>query len=237
MEKYPPDWDQRRQLVYERDNYQCQNCGRKGGRYGNAELHAHHVVPKSKGGTHRLTNLQTVCAECHERIHGHPVGGKTNNTATGNDVADLDQMLGNSPLFLFIVVTSMFLINGIGFAIVGFTYPWVAIVVLIFLIPFWILRIYAGHHWYPVLDKSDDATVNVKIFHAAFEVYTLGFLLRVGFELDPILELTSELSASIRQLLVVAIPVVMIVSVFVMLGSGYETLIEAAEDGAEWDSE
>lgn len=68
--EYPTDWNSRRRDVYERDEYTCQNCGRKGGHRGNAELHAHHVVPKSKGGTHDLSNLQTVCKQCHKAIHG-----------------------------------------------------------------------------------------------------------------------------------------------------------------------
>lgn len=49
----------------------CQNCGRRGGPKGNSELHAHHIVPKSKGGTHKLSNLKTVCSECHKAIHGN----------------------------------------------------------------------------------------------------------------------------------------------------------------------
>jgi len=66
---YPSDWDRRRKKVYQRDNYSCQNCGRTGGPRGSAKLHAHHVVPKSKGGSHKLSNLQTVCAKCHSKIH------------------------------------------------------------------------------------------------------------------------------------------------------------------------
>lgn len=67
---YPEDWDSRRREVYQRDGYACQNCGRQGGPGGNVELHAHHVVPKSKGGTHQRRNLITVCAQCHRAIHG-----------------------------------------------------------------------------------------------------------------------------------------------------------------------
>jgi|GEM_PF-6300205 len=69
-DSYPSDWDTRRRKVYRRDGFQCQNCGAKGGPRGNVELHAHHVVPKSKGGTHRLRNLTTVCKACHQAIHG-----------------------------------------------------------------------------------------------------------------------------------------------------------------------
>ncbi len=67
--RYPSDWNTRRKSVYRRDNYTCKNCGRRGGSYGSIELHAHHVVPKHKGGTDNIDNLQTVCKECHEAIH------------------------------------------------------------------------------------------------------------------------------------------------------------------------
>lgn len=50
---YPGDWNARRKRVYKRDNYTCQNCGDKGKDKGDANIHAHHVVPKSKGGSHR----------------------------------------------------------------------------------------------------------------------------------------------------------------------------------------
>lgn len=70
---YPSDWDSRRKKVYKRDNYTCQNCGRKGRKRGPAELHAHHIVPKSSGGTHQLSNLQTLCSDCHNAIHGNSI--------------------------------------------------------------------------------------------------------------------------------------------------------------------
>ncbi len=68
---YPSDWDQRRKTVYKRDNHTCQNCGRAGGPNGGATLHAHHIVPKSKGGTHSTSNLVAVCEQCHNAIHGN----------------------------------------------------------------------------------------------------------------------------------------------------------------------
>ena len=71
---YPDDWDTRRREVYRRDNYKCQKCGSQGGYNGDTELHAHHVVPKSRGGTHRKSNLITVCDDCHEKIHGFTIG-------------------------------------------------------------------------------------------------------------------------------------------------------------------
>ncbi|MDG5760244.1 HNH endonuclease [Natronococcus sp. A-GB1] len=66
---YPDDWDRRRQEVYRRDDYQCANCRRRGGPHGDVELHAHHIVPKSRGGIHELSNLITVCEACHTAVH------------------------------------------------------------------------------------------------------------------------------------------------------------------------
>jgi len=65
----PSDWNSRAKRVYERDNYQRQNCGAKGGSYGSVELHAHHGVPREKGGSHKLSNLRTYCKDCHYSIH------------------------------------------------------------------------------------------------------------------------------------------------------------------------
>jgi hypothetical protein len=36
-------------------------------------LHIHHKRPIVKGGSHKLSNLTTVCQSCHEKIHGHPI--------------------------------------------------------------------------------------------------------------------------------------------------------------------
>jgi 5-methylcytosine-specific restriction endonuclease McrA len=67
---YPDDWDTRRRQVYKRDDYTCRNCGQTGGDKGETELHAHHIVPKSRGGSHSLSNLATLCKECHRDAHG-----------------------------------------------------------------------------------------------------------------------------------------------------------------------
>jgi len=69
-DSYPEDWDSRRRKVYQRDGYRCRNCDRKGGANGNLELHAHHVVPKSQGGSDETENLITLCKHCHDAAHG-----------------------------------------------------------------------------------------------------------------------------------------------------------------------
>lgn len=68
-DKYPSDWNSRRTEVYKRDDFKCQDCGARGGPYGSAELHAHHLVPLSSGGTNDMSNLITVCEACHHHLH------------------------------------------------------------------------------------------------------------------------------------------------------------------------
>jgi len=63
---YPPDWERRRRRVLTRDDYTCQTCGDRGGPYGDVELHVDHILPKSRGGSHREENLQTLCRSCHD---------------------------------------------------------------------------------------------------------------------------------------------------------------------------
>lgn len=69
---YPADWHQRRSKVFRRDKWTCQSCGRTGGPRGNAELHAHHIIPKSERGGHGLENLTTLCDRCHAEYHDDP---------------------------------------------------------------------------------------------------------------------------------------------------------------------
>ena len=72
----PPDWEARRSATLERDDYTCTNCGIRSGPYaGNngASLHADHAIPRSNGGSHRLVNLRTLCASCHNDSHGHDI--------------------------------------------------------------------------------------------------------------------------------------------------------------------
>lgn len=63
---YPDDWETTRRQVYKRDGYHCQNCQAT-----DTTLHAHHIVPLSAGGSNSLTNLVTLCEQCHELIHPH----------------------------------------------------------------------------------------------------------------------------------------------------------------------
>ena len=84
-EPYPSDWDSLRKKVYKRDDYQCQNCGRRGGPYGDSELHAHHVVALSDGGSNELSNLTTLCKGCHDSIHTSAMAPTAEDSTTVPD--------------------------------------------------------------------------------------------------------------------------------------------------------
>lgn len=85
MSDYPDNWDQKRRRVYKRDQYECQQCGSKGGNSGDTQLHAHHRTPISKGGSHEIDNLTTVCHSCHEQIHGHRIPTNQSSSDSGDD--------------------------------------------------------------------------------------------------------------------------------------------------------
>ena len=70
---YPSNWSSLRKRTLKRDNWKCQSCGNSGGEFGDATLQAHHIIPKSKGGDDKLSNLITLCLECHETEHGHSI--------------------------------------------------------------------------------------------------------------------------------------------------------------------
>ena len=101
---YPPDWNSKRKNVYQRDNQECQNCGVSGGQHGRAELHAHHIVPKSRGGTHEKSNLITLCKDCHNTVHSKSKQAPTResqNTITRVDYAELsDEIIDDLSIVL-----------------------------------------------------------------------------------------------------------------------------------------
>lgn len=54
----------------------CNRCGA-----GPRGLHTHHKCPRSQGGTDDPTNIEKLCANCHEDEHGGPMGGSLGNAA------------------------------------------------------------------------------------------------------------------------------------------------------------
>lgn len=61
-----PSWREIRQEVLRRDNRCCQVCGKK------HSGQVHHVIPRSQGGTDELSNLMTLCGQCHMLVSPVP---------------------------------------------------------------------------------------------------------------------------------------------------------------------
>jgi len=59
-------WDGLRSKTLERDNYTCQVCGK---RPPEVKLEVHHILPRKYGGNDDLSNLITLCHDCHRKIH------------------------------------------------------------------------------------------------------------------------------------------------------------------------
>lgn len=57
-EPFPPDI---KEAIFKRDNYRCVVCGN--GRHNDYEIHADHIIPRSRGGKSILENGQTLCSE------------------------------------------------------------------------------------------------------------------------------------------------------------------------------
>ena len=64
----PSDWSKRRREVLRRDDYMCRHCERHEDMRG-VSLEVHHIVPRSRGGSHENWNLVTMCRHCHDRAH------------------------------------------------------------------------------------------------------------------------------------------------------------------------
>jgi len=68
--KYPDSWNRLRHVIFERDHYICQMCGKKLDRSSPSRVPVcHHIKPLGIGGSNSFNNLVTVCPRCHEIIH------------------------------------------------------------------------------------------------------------------------------------------------------------------------
>ncbi len=59
----PVDYEKLRQQVLRRDGWHCQSCGSM------RNLEVHHQRFRSQSGADSETNLITLCAACHVRVH------------------------------------------------------------------------------------------------------------------------------------------------------------------------
>lgn len=65
---YGAAWDKIRVIVLKRDNGLCQCDECQGGKIRlTLANEVHHIIPKAKGGTDDLSNLQAINKECHKR--------------------------------------------------------------------------------------------------------------------------------------------------------------------------
>jgi hypothetical protein len=78
-----------REEVLERDDHECQVCGKSGPESGGtAVLHVHHKDPDPDPGEverHDLSNLITLCKDCHSWTHKQPTGEQLPVTITEAD--------------------------------------------------------------------------------------------------------------------------------------------------------
>lgn len=66
LDRYTPEYKKWRKSVFERDEYTCQKCGRKGG-----ILNAHHIKEWAKYPNYRfeIENGITLREDCHRAVH------------------------------------------------------------------------------------------------------------------------------------------------------------------------
>lgn len=57
-----------RQYVLQRNNYQCQSCGKQNTE---AQLNIDHIVPLATGGSNDISNLQILCSQCNQKKKHH----------------------------------------------------------------------------------------------------------------------------------------------------------------------
>lgn len=77
-----------------RDGFKCVNCKKK-----NLKLEAHHIVWKSNGGKDTITNLTTLCKECHNKVHANELDLKMTGADGFKDRMAQRTMQGKAHLY------------------------------------------------------------------------------------------------------------------------------------------
>ena len=96
---YPPDWDERRELLINAGGNFCSKCRRS------LNLHVHHIKRLSDGGSNELSNLKLLCETCHSNEHGgRDFSGEFshNETAFSKRVADINYAIKNRKKIKFV---------------------------------------------------------------------------------------------------------------------------------------
>ncbi|WP_049936061.1 HNH endonuclease [Haloplanus natans] len=75
----------KREAVIERDQGQCVNCGASGP---DTTLDVHHIVPRGRGGSDRLSNLALLCRQCHDAAHDEATAPTVQFSSTGQMRSD-----------------------------------------------------------------------------------------------------------------------------------------------------
>lgn len=57
-----------KKYVLQRDNYQCQSCGKT---EAEIKLNIDHIIPLATGGSNDISNLQTLCSKCNQQKKHH----------------------------------------------------------------------------------------------------------------------------------------------------------------------
>jgi len=71
LETKSNEWKNWRKQVFERDDYTCQICGKRG-----VELHPHHIKKRSEYPElkYDVNNGITLCNSCHAKVHNYKKG-------------------------------------------------------------------------------------------------------------------------------------------------------------------
>ena len=69
-DRYPKNWNKLRYVIFTRDHFRCQICGKKLDRSTKDRIPVcHHIIPVGYGGSHKFDNLETLCPRCHRFVH------------------------------------------------------------------------------------------------------------------------------------------------------------------------
>jgi 5-methylcytosine-specific restriction endonuclease McrA len=82
---FPYNWDEIRNAILLRDDFTCLRCDKK---YKKADLSVHHMVPREDGGTSSLSNLVTLCHDCHDYVEVNDLRSRAAIMGSFEDPAD-----------------------------------------------------------------------------------------------------------------------------------------------------